>query len=89
MAGTFLCMGTGTFSCEETGMLFCERTRYFSARGHSTIDCIEQALYKNTIDTFLFLLVLVAYRSGVNHTSILNNFDNVVFRIIRKFWSAF
>ena len=27
-------------------MLFCERTRYFSARGHSTIDCRASIVQK-------------------------------------------
>ena len=95
MAGTFSCEGQGRFHARRQGRSHARRQgRYiargqgrFRARGHSTIDCRPRIVQKYNIDTFLFLLV--AYRSWVNHTSILNNFDNVVFRIIRKFWSAF
>ena len=86
MAGTFSCEGTGMFFARRQGHYFARGQGRFRARGHSTVDCRPRIVQKYNIDTFLFLLV--AYRSLVNHTSILNNFDNV-FRIIRKFWSAF
>ena len=87
MAGTFSCEGTGTFFARRQGHYFARGQGRFRARGHSTIDCRPRIVQKYNIDTFLFLLV--AYRSWVNHTSILNNFEIVVFRIIIKFWFAF
>ena len=54
----FRARGQGRFHARRQGCYFA-RGQGILVRGGTVLYIIEQALYKNTIDTFLFLLVLV------------------------------